>query len=92
MAEVEAQPIRSDQGSGLLYVGAEHLAQRPVQHVGRGVVPADSIPAHGVDRGLHLVAEMDRSVPNHALVHDHGPGNSVSRVPHVEVGGMWWAL
>ena len=35
---------------------AEHLAQRPVQDVGRGVVAADRVAARAVDRGDDLVA------------------------------------
>ncbi len=56
VAEVEAQPVRADVRAGLLDVGAEHLAQRPVQDVGRGVVAADRVAARSVDRGDDLVA------------------------------------
>ena len=41
VAEVEAQPIRSDERAGLLDVLAEHLAQRVVQQVSAGVVAPD---------------------------------------------------
>ena len=56
VAEVEAQPVRADERAGLLHVRAEHLAQRPVQDVGRGVVAADRVAARAVDRGDDLVA------------------------------------
>ena len=60
MAEVEAQAIGRDHRTRLLHVRAEHLAQRPVQDVGGGVIAADAVAAHAVDRGLHLVAFVHR--------------------------------
>ena len=88
MAEVEAQPIGRHHRAGLLHVRAEHLAQRPVQDVGGGVVAADAVAAHGVDRGFHLVADLDRAAADHALVHDHRTGHAVARVLHVEHGAV----
>jgi hypothetical protein len=41
MREVEAQPVGRDQRALLRDVIAEHLAQRLVQQMGRGMVGAD---------------------------------------------------
>ena len=41
---------------------AEHLAQRPVQDVGAGVVAADGVAALDVDRGRGLLAGLDRAL------------------------------
>ena len=49
VAEVEAQPVGRHQRALLLDVVAEHLAQRPVQDVGAGVVAADGVAALAVD-------------------------------------------
>ena len=38
---------------------AQHLAQRPVQHVGAGVVAADGVAPGGVDDGVGLLAGGD---------------------------------
>ena len=51
--EVEAQPVRRDQRAGLLDVRAEHLAQRRVQQVRRGVIAARGV--------THLVDDLARS-------------------------------
>ena len=54
--EVEAQPIGRDERTRLLHVRPEHLAQRPVQDVGRGVIAPYAVAPHAVDRGFDLVA------------------------------------
>ena len=51
MGEVEPEPIRLDQRPGLVDVLADHLAQRPVQDVGAGVVLADPLTAVVIDLG-----------------------------------------
>ena len=58
--EVEAQPRGIDRGTGLLYVRAQHLAQRGVQQVRAGVVAADGVAAVGIDDGVDVVAEGQR--------------------------------
>ncbi len=85
MAEVEAQPVGRDQRTRLLHVRAEHLAQRPVQHVRRGVVAADAVASHRVDRG-HPPRRPREALPlaHDALVHDHRTRHSVLGVAHVE--------
>ena len=65
---------------------AEHFAQRPVQDVRGGVVPADPVAAHLVDRGFHLVAHLDRPGADDALVHDDGARDAVLGVANVERG------
>ena len=52
VAEVEPQPVGRHQRALLLHMGAEHLAQRPVQDVGAGVVAADGVAAVAVDAGV----------------------------------------
>ena len=49
VAEVEPQMVRIHERAGLLHVVAQHLAQRPVEDVGAGVVAADGLAAGGVD-------------------------------------------
>ena len=49
VAEVEAQAVGRDERTRLLHVLAEHLAQRPVQQVRAGVVPADRVAPLDVD-------------------------------------------
>ena len=50
MGEIEPQSVRRHQRALLLDVITEHLAQRPVQQVGAGVIAPDGGPAVGVDR------------------------------------------
>ena len=70
MAEVEAQALGRDERPGLLHVRTEHLAQRPVQHVGRGVIAPDTVAAHTVDRGGDRVAFAIVALPHDRIVHD----------------------
>ena len=55
--EVEAQPIGRHQRARLLDVRAEHLAQRRVQKVGRGVVAPRRVADSRVDFGGDDVAD-----------------------------------
>ena len=75
MAEVEAQPIGRDERTRLLHVRTEHLAQRPVQDVGRGVVAADAVAADAVDRGGDGVAFGDRPVAARSRGARSAPGS-----------------
>ena len=61
-AEVEAQAVGVDQGALLLDGLAEHLAQRPVEDVGAGVVAADGVAPLDVDGGGGLLAGLDGAV------------------------------
>ena len=57
MGEVEAQAVGSHEGAGLVDVVTEHLLERSVKEVGRGVVAADE-----------LTTTMDRLVERDAIV------------------------
>src|SRR5437773_10030479 len=65
-------------------MGAEHLAQRPVQHVRRGVVSPDAVAPYSVDRRFDFIRLGDRALPDNALVHDERAGEAVLRVAHVD--------
>src|SRR5205085_8574926 len=69
-----------------------HLAQRPVQDVRGGVIAADPVAAHFVDRGLHLVADADRPAPDDAVVDDDRAGDAVSGVADVDDGSIGHGL
>ena len=62
VAEVETETVGTDPRSLLLHVVAEHLAQRPVQDVGGGVVAPDAGPAIGVHRRGDLVPDSQLAV------------------------------
>ena len=66
MHEIEAQAIGRHERAGLLHVAAEHLAERRVQQVRRGVIPPRRVPHLGVDFGGDDVADAKR-----AGVHAH---------------------
>ena len=84
VGEVEAQAVGADERTGLLHVRAEHLAQRPVQHVGGGVIAADAIAAHTVDLGLDLVALGDHADAHPPAVHGDLAREPVLRVDDVD--------
>ena len=52
MGEVEAQLVGAHRRAGLAHVGAEPLAQRRVQEVGRGVVAHRRVAGLAVDLGF----------------------------------------
>ena len=54
--KVESQPVGSDQGAGLFDMIAQHLAQRPVQNMGGGMV------AHRGLAGGRIHLQTDRIV------------------------------
>ncbi len=45
MVEVEAQTVRRDEGTRLTRVPAQHLTQRGMKQMRRGVVAHDVVPA-----------------------------------------------
>ena len=61
VAEVEAQLVGADVGAGLAHVGAEALAQRGVQQVGRGVVALGGVAGGVVHAREHRL--LGSSVP-----------------------------
>ncbi len=79
MAEVETQILGRDERARLLDLGAEHLAQRPMQDVGRRVIPPDAVAAFAVDAGGDLVALRDRAGLHGCAVEDE-TGQAVLRV------------
>jgi hypothetical protein len=66
--EVEAQAVRGIEGAGLADVGAEDLAQGPVEEVGRRVVALDGAPADEVDREVGGGARAGRGRPGATFV------------------------
>ena len=49
MREVEAQLVGIDQRAGLMHRTAEHVAQRVMQDVGRGMIEARGVAAEAID-------------------------------------------
>ena len=59
VGEVEAQSVRSHEGTLLTYVVTEDRAQSRVQEVGRGVIASRRLAPFGVDRGDgHLAGQQ----------------------------------
>ncbi len=58
VGEVEPQPVGRHQRAALLDVRPEHLAQRGVQQVGGGVVPARRVAGRVVHGGHHGVTRL----------------------------------
>ena len=69
MAEVEAEIIGLHQRALLRDVGAEHIAQRGVQQMCRGVVGADLGAARAVDLEISLVARCNLTALQAADMH-----------------------
>ena len=61
MGEIKAGPLGVDQASLLLYVGAQHLAQRLVHQMGGRVVAHGSGAGHRVHMRGDGVANLDRA-------------------------------
>ena len=74
--EIEAQPVRRDERALLQHVGAEHLAQRRMQEVGRGVVERGRLAAHTIDLSLELIADADATLEERADVAHAIPENA----------------
>ena len=70
VVEVEAQLIGADVRALLTGALAEHVLERAVQQVRRGVVAARSIPQHGVDFGLRQLVDTDDTVFDASVVDD----------------------
>ena len=69
MGDVEPQPIRRHQRSGLPHMRADHGAQRRVQQVRRRMVAANIVAARGVHLGGYLVAELQCALADRRDVH-----------------------
>ena len=87
VAEVEPEAVGLDERALLLHVVAEHLAQRPVQDVGAGVVPADGVAAVGVDGGDRFGADVDGALGDAGDVAMEA-GQGVDRVEHLGPTGV----
>ncbi|MNJ33077.1 hypothetical protein D3C77_277560 [compost metagenome] len=82
MTEVEAQALAIDQRALLLYVIAQHLAQRRVQQVGGGVVQRGGVLNIGIDPGLHLSTDGQGAAGHHTVVQEGAAG--LGGVAHIE--------
>src|SRR5690348_8759339 len=69
MYEVEAQTVGRDQRPALCDVIAEHLPQRFVQEMRRGMMRADRRPPRMIDIELERRAELERALLQRALMH-----------------------
>ena len=67
---IEAQMIRRDQRAGLAHVVAQHLTQRGVQQMGRGVVARRVVAAAALHNGLHAIADGDLARADRADMRD----------------------
>ena len=101
MDEVEAEPIRRHERSGLFHMRAQHLSQRGVQQMRGGVVAARGITGVGVDfrrddiahtqgarRHAHAVSPRQPGAHPHQTF-DRGVGALVensSRIGHLTAG------
>ena len=84
MGEVETQPLGIHRGSLLLDVVAEHLTQRPVQHMRRSVVATDrGAPVHLDGRGRHL-ADLDGPLDGLGRVSVQHSRHGVGGVQHAD--------
>jgi hypothetical protein len=57
MGEIETQAISGNQGAFLLHMPAEHLPQRGMEQVGRGMIEHDGTAALFIDARLETIAE-----------------------------------
>ena len=74
--KVEAQPVRMHRRTRLLYMRAQHLAQRRVQQVRAGVVAPDGIAPLPVNNRVDVIAHRKVLLENgfvcaHALNREH---------------------
>ena len=68
MREVEAQPVRCDERTGLLDMLAEHLGERALQDMRRRVVAGDECATALVDGGVHDVILVDAAARHYTVV------------------------
>ena len=82
VAEVETQALTVDQRAFLLDVIAQHLTQRGVQQVGRGVVQRGGLAHAGLGFGLDAGADTQAALGHHTVVQEGAAG--LGGVAHVE--------
>ena len=75
--EVEAQPLRRDQGAGLLDVLAQHRPQRGVQQMGCAVVTSGSRPPLAVNVGANPLTDHQPALGDFPDMHDDLAGRSL---------------
>jgi hypothetical protein len=77
--EVEPETARSDERPGLPRVIAQHVPQRPVDDVRRGVGPGGRLATRSVDLAVDLLALEDLAGPDEPVWTMMSPGpNCVS--------------
>ncbi len=74
MHEIEAQPVRRHQRAALGDVIAEHLPQRLVQQMRRGVIGADRGAPGVIDVELQRRSELQRALLDRAEMHEQIAG------------------
>ncbi|MNJ01880.1 hypothetical protein D3C73_1616530 [compost metagenome] len=68
MTEVETQALAIHQRAFLLHVIAQHLAQCSMQQVSRRVVQGGGVLNIGIDLGLNLGADHQRTTGHDAVM------------------------
>jgi hypothetical protein len=66
MREVETQPVRRHQASLLGDMGAQALPQRGMEKMRGAVIGADPVAPRGIDREVHIVADREAALLDHA--------------------------
>ena len=70
MGEIESEPPRLDQRALLRHMGAEHLAQRLVQKMGRRVIGARCRAAGVIDLEIDHLADLQRADLERAVMQE----------------------
>ena len=72
--EVEAQAIGRHQRTSLVRIGAQHLAQRPVQQVGGGVIAPIACRRSASTVACACFADLDEPFRHDSAMHEEGRG------------------
>ena len=87
MAKVEAKPVRINQGTGLVHVGAQHRPQAGMQQMGAAMVSGCIQSAVYVNLGGYLLPHGNVSLLHHAPVDDETGNRALSVLnPYHPVG------
>ena len=78
MAEVEAEAVWINQGTGLVHVGAQHRPQASMQQMGAAVVSGCVQSADYVNLGGYLVPQGNVSLLHYAPVDDETGNRALS--------------
>ena len=79
MGEIEAQPVRCYERTGLAGMAPEHCPQGGVQQVGGRVVAHNVVTSNGIDRGSGGIADFRFAAHDRAEVDDQ----TIDRLAHV---------